>query len=90
MADFIIYLLTCKPVDVTNFAVFDDRPYFGEPLLVPFYTSLNADISGTRKDIKKRSTVFFPVFLVLSYKKNKDFHFISTLVLSCEDIKIRL
>ena len=30
---------------------FDDRPYFGEPLLVPFYTSLNADISGARKDI---------------------------------------
>ena len=27
------------------------RRYFGEPLLVPFYTSLNPDISGTRKDI---------------------------------------
>ena len=45
---------------------FDDRPYFGEPLLVPFYNSSNADISGTRKDIKKRSTVFFPVFPTLS------------------------
>ena len=33
---------------------FDDRSYFGEPLLVPFYTSLNVDISGTRKDIKER------------------------------------
>ena len=43
-----------------------NRPYSGEPLLVGFYTSLNADISGTRKDIKKRSTVFFPVFPVLS------------------------
>ena len=32
-----IYLLTFKPVDVTKFASFDDRPYFGEPLLVPFY-----------------------------------------------------
>ena len=39
----------------------------GEPLLVPFYTCLNANISGTRKDIKKRSKVFFLGFLVLSY-----------------------
>ena len=52
---------------------FDAKPYFGEPLLVPFYTSLNADISGTRKDIKKRSTVFFPVFPVLSYQRIKIF-----------------
>ena len=66
-----------QPVDVTNYAnfrqSFDDRPYSGEKLLVPFYTSLNADTSGTRKDIKKRSTVFFPVFLVLSYQKIKIF-----------------
>ena len=47
---------------------FDDRPYFDEPLLVPFYTSLNTDISGTRKDIKKQSVVFFSVFPVLSYQ----------------------
>ena len=45
----------------------DDKPYFGEPLLVPIYTSLKADISGTRKDIKKKSTVFFLVFPVLSF-----------------------
>ena len=51
---------------------FDDMPYFGEPLVVPFYTSVNADISGTRKDIKKRSPVFFPVFPVLSYKRIKN------------------
>ena len=50
---------------------FDDRPYFGEPLLVLFYTSSNADISETRKDIKKRSTVFFPVFPVFSYQRIK-------------------
>ena len=30
---------------------FDDRPYFGEPLLVPFYTFLNADVSDIREDI---------------------------------------
>ena len=48
---------------------FDDRPYFGEPLSVPFHTSLNAGISGARKDIKKRSTVFFPVFLYFHIKK---------------------
>ena len=42
-------------------------------MLVQFYTSLNADISGTRKDIKKRSTVFFLVLLVLSYQKIKIF-----------------
>ena len=52
---------------------FDDRPYFGEPLLVPFYTSLNAATSGSRKDIKERSTVFSPVFPVLSYQKIKIF-----------------
>ena len=49
-----IYLLTFKPVDITKFAIFtsfDVRRYFGEPLLLPFYTSLNADISGTWKDI---------------------------------------
>ena len=62
-----MYLLTCKPVDVTNY----DRPYFGEPLLVPFYTSLKADISKTR--------IFFPVFPVLSYQKIQNFHFMSTL-----------
>ena len=37
----------------------------GEPILVPFCTSLNAYISGTRKVIKKQSKVFFPVFLYL-------------------------
>ena len=52
---------------------FDDRPYFSEPLLVPFCTSLNTDISGTRKDIKKQSTVFFPVFPAISYQSMKIF-----------------
>ena len=33
-----------------------------EPLSVSFCTFLNADISGARKVIKKRSTAFFPVF----------------------------
>ena len=71
---------TCRPHKFRRFRQsFDDRPYFGEPLFVPFYISLNADISGTRKDIKKRSTVFCPVFPVLSYKKIKIFHFVSTL-----------
>ena len=63
---------------------FDNRPYFGEPLLVPFYTSLNADISETRKDITKWSTIFFPVFPVLSCQDNKNFHFISTLKSAAE------
>ena len=49
--------------------------YFSEPLLVPFYTSLNADISGIRKDIKKRSMIFFPLFPVFSYKKISKFSF---------------
>ena len=40
---------------------------------MPFYTSLNTDISGTRKDIKKRSTVFFPVFAVHSCQNIKIF-----------------
>ena len=54
-------------------------PYFrqiftiGEPLLVPFLTSLNADISGMRKYIKKRSKVLYLVLLVLSYQKIKIF-----------------
>ena len=52
-----------------------------------FYTSLNADISGTRKDIKERSTVFFPVFPVLSYQK-KNFHFISTLINRIRQINV--
>ena len=46
---------------------FDDRPYFGEPLLVSFYIYFKADISGTRNDINKTSTVFFPVFPLFSY-----------------------
>ena len=40
-----------------------------------FYTSLNADTSETRKDIKKRPMVFLPIFPVLSYQTIKfSFH----------------
>ena len=39
-----------------------------------FYTSLNADISGTRADIKKKSTVFFLVSCIF-ISKNKNFSF---------------
>ena len=46
---------------------------YSEPVLVLFYTSLNTDISETRKDIKKRSTVFFRVFPPLSYQDIKIF-----------------
>ena len=48
--------------------------------MVPFYTSLNADISRSRKDIKRQPTVFFPVFLVPSDQKIKILisYFIST------------
>ena len=43
----------------------------GESLLMPFYTSFNTDISGTRKDIKKRLVVFLLAVFVLSHKKMK-------------------
>ena len=61
-----ICLLTCKPGDVTNFSKLST---VGELPLVLFYTSLDADISGTRKYVKKKSAVFFPDFPVLSYEK---------------------
>ena len=48
-------------------------PYFRESLLVPFYTSLNADISGTGKDIKKRSMISFQFFPYFHIKKVKIF-----------------
>ena len=55
---------------------FDDRPFFGEPLLVPFYTSLNADISGTWKDIKKRfSFQFYLYFHIKNLKFSFHVHF---------------
>ena len=70
----LIDMQTWRPYKFRRFRRnFDDRPYLGEPLLVPFYTSLNADISRTRKDIKKRPTVFFPVFPVLLYQRIKIF-----------------
>ena len=48
---------------------FDNRPYFGQPVLVPFYTFLNAVISGTRKDIKKGQRFSFQFFLYFHIKK---------------------
>ena len=58
--------MTCKLGDITNFAVFAKVSTIGESLLVPFYISLTADISGTRKGIKTQSMLFFPAFPVLS------------------------
>ena len=70
--DFIICLLICKPADVTNSSTFAKVSTIGKPLLMPFYTFLNADFSGARKDIKKRSTVSFTSFFFgLSCKKIK-------------------
>ena len=59
--------------EVTNFNVFAKVSTKVEPLFVPFYTSLNADISGTRKDIKNWSTAFFPLSPVFSGQKIKIF-----------------
>ena len=43
------------------------------PMFDAIYTSLNVDISGTRYDIKKWSTAFFPVFLISLHEKIKSF-----------------
>ena len=68
------YLLTCKPVDVTNFAVFAKVLITGHILVNHFWCHFTLfERCGTRKDIKKTSMVFFPVFPVLSYQKIKIF-----------------
>ena len=59
---FIICLLTCKPGDITNSSIFAKVFMIGEPLLMPFYTSV---ISGTRQHIKKGWTVLYNVLQVL-------------------------
>ena len=45
--------------DVTNFAAFTNISKVGEPLSVPFYTSLNAKIPGTGIDIKSVLSSYF-------------------------------
>ena len=66
--DFIIFLLACKPGDVTNLTVFAkvSRSTTTELLLMPFYTSLNANISGIRKDSEKRSQGIKCYFYILA------------------------
>ena len=53
IADFIIYLLKYKALDVKNFAPFSLKfqCQLGEPFFVPFYwlLEIKADISGTKK-----------------------------------------
>ena len=43
--------MECKPADVKNLTKFPKVLTIGEPLLVPFYTTFDTDISGTSKDI---------------------------------------
>ena len=40
-----------------------------EPIFDAIYISLNADMSGIRKDVKKQSTALFPLLLTFLYKK---------------------
>ena len=43
-------LTSMQTFDITNFPAFAKVLIIGEPLSVPFCTSLNSDISGTRKE----------------------------------------
>ena len=59
--------MKCKPGDVMTLTPFAIVSLTGEPLLVPFYISLNADISGPRKITRKdqqRSLQFFLYFRI--------------------------
>ena len=52
---------------------FHDRPYFGEPLSVPFYTSLNADISVELGKILRTGQQFSSQFVL--YFRIKEYNF---------------
>ena len=66
-------MINMQPDDVITFTVV---VVCSEP--VSCFDPLNVDISGTRYDIKKRSTAFILVFHALLHENYKNFPFIST------------